>query len=281
MTTAEENKSDVISNELPEQAVEEVTLRWENGDKREATYRIDGNAVWCRYWDESGQLGGEHGISDNKWHGPDRTWHSNGRLSSESCYYHGKEHGIACQYDEDGNLLGTYTMRHGTGLDRWYQKAGVLSEERQYQDGNKHGFERWYWEPCDDGTVHEEGHYKNYVEHGIFREWNTNGRFRRGFPQYFVDGVKVTKRQYIAASKRDNTLPPYRDEDNDFHRTPLQGQFDGAIKGYEPKETTTSEFYNDAEARPGARRAVLAERARCHTIPGHYLSGVLGRLALR
>ena len=113
-------------------------------------------------------------------------------------------------------------MEHGTGLDLWYQKADVLSEERQYRDGALHGFERWYWGFDRGNAVWSEGHFKEGEKHGIFREWNVKGGLSRGFPQYFVNGERVTKRRYLTACKRDTSLPIFRTEDNGFHRKPLE-----------------------------------------------------------
>ena len=211
-------------NELPEQAIEEVVSWCDNGEKRFVNFRVDGEIVWQRQWAESGQLIFERGVEGDFAHGPQRSWHDNGQLADETFFIHGKEHGLAHQYDYEGNLIGTYTMDHGTGLDQWYQSAGVLSEERQYQEGYLHGFERWY---SSDGTIYLEGHFKQGEKHGIFREWNNKGGLSRGFPQYFVNGARVAKRRYLTACKRDNFLPPYRIVDNDFHRQPLASPFTG------------------------------------------------------
>jgi hypothetical protein len=34
-------------------------------------------------------------------------------------YVNGKIHGTAKQYGRDGSVIGTYTLRHGTGYDIW------------------------------------------------------------------------------------------------------------------------------------------------------------------
>ncbi|NOK63791.1 MAG: hypothetical protein GFH27_549283n23 [Chloroflexi bacterium AL-W] len=163
-------------------------------------------------------------------HGWYRTWHENEQLCEVMWYKQGQEHGTNKQYDEQGNLIGTYTMVHGTGVDLWFAKPGVISEERHYQDGAHHGYERWW--TADNQTISEEGHFWHGVEHGIFREWNASGRLRRGYPHYFVLGNRVNKRQYIRACQQDPTLPPFNADDNE----PTRQLPDGVKQGTQLKE---------------------------------------------
>jgi hypothetical protein len=62
--------------------------------------------------------------------------------------------------------------------------------------------------------VYDESHYRHGTQHGIFRRWNENDKLSRGYPQYYVNGERVTKRQYERACRTDPTLPPFRAEDN-------------------------------------------------------------------
>ena len=103
-------------------------------------------------------------------------------------------------------------MVHGTGVDLWFMRPGVISEERHCLDGLRHGYERWWGE--DNTRVWEESHFWHGVEHGIFRQWNRVGRLRRGYPRYFVSAQRVTKRQYLQATHRDSTLPIFIEEEN-------------------------------------------------------------------
>ncbi|HEX3053450.1 MAG TPA: hypothetical protein VHP83_22510 [Aggregatilineaceae bacterium] len=204
---------------IPADAVEVITETQETGEKLKAVYLIDGQEVGVRCWDPSGALTMEFGVKDGAIHGLYRTWYENGQVEQESTYYEGKEHGETKQYDENGVQIGSYMMNYGTGLDLWFEEAGVLSEEREYRDGHRHGYERWW---CGDNqTVCAESHFWNDIEHGIFRQWNSQHHLRRGFPQYFVQGKRVNKRQYVQACRRDPTLPPFAAEDNlPFRRLP-------------------------------------------------------------
>lgn len=133
-------------------------------------------------------------------------------------YSNGVAHGTAKQWSHDGKLIGTYTMKRGTGLDLWRAKAnwgngGVyLSEARFIKEGKWQGFEWWLNE--DQTSVHDENHFWNDLQHGIQRSWNSRGRLRRGYPRYWVRSVRVTKRKYLSECAQDSTLPIYREKDN-------------------------------------------------------------------
>ncbi len=202
---------------IPHDEVEEnIVETWENGAKKIAFSYLNGEKIGYRYWDENGQILMEYDIKDDQMHGSFRTWHDNGILHHESHYIEGKEHGISRQYDWDGNLIGTYEMNRGTGADLWYCEKGILSEERYLKNGEREGYERWW--NGDNATIFSEQHFKEGIEHGIFREWNQRGGLRRGFPKYFIQGEKVTKRQYIKACERDVFLPKYVAAEDSPHR---------------------------------------------------------------
>jgi antitoxin component YwqK of YwqJK toxin-antitoxin module len=197
---------------IPEAAREHIEATFEDGTRRTAFYELDGERVGFRCWHEDGSLAMEYSMRGGVMHGPFRTYWENGQVSQESTYVEGKEHGLTKQYDAEGALLGSYTMDYGTGVDLWFDRAGVLSEERHYHDGQRHGYERWW---CGDNTtVWQEEHFRHGEAHGIFRQWNNKGRLRRGFPRYYVGGKQVTKRQYERARLADPTLPPVVPEEH-------------------------------------------------------------------
>ncbi|NTU80110.1 MAG: hypothetical protein HGA45_12010 [Chloroflexales bacterium] len=197
---------------IPDAARAIVEATFESGMKRTAFYELDGAGVGLRCWSEDGSLAMEYGMRGGVRHGPFRTYWENGQASEEATYVDGKEHGLTRQYDAEGALIGSYTMDHGTRVDLWFDRVGVLSEERHYLDGERHGYERWW---CgDNATVWQEEHYRHGEAHGISRQWNDKGRLRRGFPRYFVDGEQVTRRQYERACRADVTLPSIVPEEN-------------------------------------------------------------------
>jgi antitoxin component YwqK of YwqJK toxin-antitoxin module len=206
---------------IPPAAVERIVSTHPDGSRRHAEYVLEGEVVGHRWWDEDGSLSRETPFMNGVKHGVEYIFYASGNLVSAEPYERGQMHGLTEQWDRDGRLIGTYTMVHGTGIDlwRWVRPDGSisLSEVRYYKDGHRHGFE--WWINWDQQQVSEEQHFREGEPHGIHRDWNVRDRLSRGFPKYYVNGRKVTKRQYLAACKTDATLPPFRVEENDPART--------------------------------------------------------------
>jgi antitoxin component YwqK of YwqJK toxin-antitoxin module len=184
-----------------------------NLETRECT--IDGKVVGWRSYDPEGRLVTETALKDGKKHGRAIDYYDNGRIHFVEPYFEGMMHGTAKQYDARGRIIGTYKMKHGTGYDIWRNQFGgpnYVSEIRPMRDGLPHGFEWWLNE--DQLSVYEEKHWFNGKWHGIEREWNFRNKLRRGYPKYWIRGEAVTKQQYLAAARKDATLPPFRLKDN-------------------------------------------------------------------
>jgi antitoxin component YwqK of YwqJK toxin-antitoxin module len=204
-------------SDIPTAAVEHVTATHPDGSRARAEYVLNGEVVGRRFWDADGSLSMEQPLKNGLRHGIEYHWYFNGILTAALPYFEGKEHGAAREWDDSGRLIGTYTMVHGTGIDLWFgpreNGAICLYEARYFKAGDRHGFE--WWINADQCTVKQEAHFKEGEPHGIEREWNLKGRLRRGYPRYHVNGRRVTKRQYLAACKRDSSLPPFRAEENE------------------------------------------------------------------
>ena len=201
---------------IPPDAQERVIETYESGAKRQSDFFLDAELVGRRYYFETGELEDETPFRNGRMHGVEYRWHEPGVLLSTERWVDGLPHGTAKQW-LDGKLVGTYEMVRGTGIDLWWGKrfeddAVVLAEARYLVNGQRHGFE--WWIDQDQKSVHEESHFWHGEPHGIERQWNSEGRLRRGFPKYFVGGKKVAKRQYTAACKKDPTLPLYRAADD-------------------------------------------------------------------
>lgn len=201
---------------IPKAARERIVERYPSGKKKQAEYRLKGKVVGTRSFYETGEPELEYGLRNGKKHGIHYDWPTPGKLGFVEPYVDGVPHGTAKQWSDHGKLLGTYTMNRGTGIDLWrcQRKDGsvFLSEARFLKNGFVCGFE-WYINE-DQQRVDSEHHYNGKVLHGICREWNAQGRLRRGYPQYYVNHQKLTKQQYLRASKMDPTLPPFRVKDN-------------------------------------------------------------------
>jgi hypothetical protein len=209
---------------IPAGAVERVEELHPGGAKKSASFWLDEVKVGYREWDEDGRLEFECTHRNGVKHGHEYCFHANGQLLEKETYRKGYPHGTGKQWSEDGRLLVTWKLVNGTGLDLWcdLQTEG-LAEEHYWPREGELGYKR-LWNG-DEQTVRQEYFYllgKGY--HGVWREWNAQGRMRRGFPQFYVNGRKVLKLQYLKVCASDLTLPPYRPEDDDQHRL-LPGQY--------------------------------------------------------
>jgi hypothetical protein len=214
MTNIELSNHSFYLSSISSQATEHVLARYPSGVKQRAEYCRGETVVGFRSFYETGELQNESSIQNGVSHGVQYRWDELGFLISAEPYEAGLAHGIAKQWHQ-GQLIGSYTMVYGTGLDLWWQSSDRLiwlSEARYYRDGYRDGFE--WWINHDQCSIYQECHFQKGLSHGIEREWNLKGRLRRGFPKYWINDQQVTKRQYLAACKLDPTLPPFRESDN-------------------------------------------------------------------
>src|SRR5690242_8735464 len=175
---------------------------------RDVECRVKGRLVGTRHYDEFDRLIIERPMWRGKKHGIELTWDEQGHLEFAEPFVDGIPHGTARQY-QAGRLIGTYTLRHGTGFDIWRTLAArgalYVSEVWSMRNGRLHGVE---WQCNHDGrTVWREAHWRNGQLHGVEREWNEHGRLSRGFPRYWIEGNRISKRKYLTASRDDLTLP--------------------------------------------------------------------------
>jgi antitoxin component YwqK of YwqJK toxin-antitoxin module len=203
---------------IPKEAKERILATWlTRRQKYMAEYVLNRKIVGYRRFDENGLLEFEHPQKNGVTHGT--LYHcENGLVTFAEHYSNGFAHGTGKQWSYDGELIGTYTMKHGTGLDLWRVKNDwgdgrvYLAEARFLKDGKWHGFEWWLNE--DQKSVHDEHHFWENMQHGIERSWNSQGGLRRGYPRYWVKNMRVTKRKYLRECTNDSNLPLYREQDN-------------------------------------------------------------------
>ncbi len=181
---------------------------------------LNGEIVGQRAYGEEGQLVTETPLRNGSKHGREFQWDDDGTLSLIEPYVNGKIHGTAKQYGRDGSVIGTYSLRHGTGYDIWRVEsedgALYISEIHTLRDGLPHGYE--WWLTRKPHIVRHELHWHEGQYHGIERQWNWVNKLRRGFPRYWIKGDRVDKRKYLRAAKNDLSLPPFRLKDNSPRR---------------------------------------------------------------
>jgi antitoxin component YwqK of YwqJK toxin-antitoxin module len=203
---------------IPKAALERVTATFVTGpQKYKVECILNGKVVGIRRFHETGELEYECPLKNGLAHGIEYRSDVPGELLSAEPYSNGLPHGTARQWSKDGKLIGSYTMRHGTGIDLWWCESfenglPYLSEALYVKDGKRHGFDWWLNE--DQKSVWMERHFRSGQMHGIERSWNWQGRLKRGYPRYWVNDVRTTKRQYLRACANDPTLPHFRETDN-------------------------------------------------------------------
>ncbi|HKU72561.1 MAG TPA: hypothetical protein VJR02_01450 [Pyrinomonadaceae bacterium] len=211
-----------FKSDIPPNVVEQVTREFRRAGGaiyyRTTNCVLDGEVVGQRAYGEEGQLVIETPLRNGRKHGREFDWDDDGTLSLIEPYVNGKVHGTVKQYGRDGSVIGTYSLRHGTGYDVWRaeDEDGInISEIHTFKDGLRHGYEWWLMKPH---LVWREAHWHEGKHHGIEREWNSANKLSRGFPGYWIKGERVDKRKYLRAAKNDPSLPPFRLKDNSPRR---------------------------------------------------------------
>jgi len=126
-----------------------------------------------RFFFRNGQLREELSIRSKAFHGPHRTWHRNGQLASEEHFQAGVLHGVVRQWSERGKLLGSFRMKHGTGMVR-----------------------HWF----DDGRLQMEYTLVNGKFTGRSRAWLRDGTL--SLEHFGIENCTVTETEYRAAAKQ-------------------------------------------------------------------------------
>src|ERR1044071_5086813 len=108
-----------IRSSIPSSATERVLERYPSGRPKRAEYRVGGEVVGRRDFFETGEVEHEYAERRGRAHGWQLRWDVPGQLLSATPYRNGMEHGTALQW-RDGELIGTYRMVRGTGIDFWW-----------------------------------------------------------------------------------------------------------------------------------------------------------------
>lgn len=207
-------------SDIPQDATE--VDGWEYGEAGTLSFIrvkecvLNGSVIGLRVYDSEGKLKMETPLKENKKHGREYVWGQLGNLESMEPYVDGQMHGLAKQYGRNGKVIGTYRFVRGTGYDIWRHEnedgSIGISEIFMVREGALHGYE--WWVNLDQCSVYHERHWQYGKYHGIERKWNQEGRLRRGYPKYWIQGEAVSKRAYLTFAQQDKTLPEYREEDD-------------------------------------------------------------------
>ena len=195
---------------------------YENRTAKRSEYYVEGKLIGIRTFHPNGKVEMEEGYKVGKLHGNSYRFDDPGVLLFSTQYVEGLEHGTGYQWARDGRIIGSYEMEYGSGFDLWFDesyddledRSVILSEAREYVDGLLNGYEWWF----SDGKIYIEQHYHKGELSGIERNWNDKGNLTRGCPRYWIEGLKVSRIQYLKALKTETHLPPFRIEDNQLER---------------------------------------------------------------
>ncbi len=107
-----------------------------------------------------------------KRHGLSTGWASNGRKVEEGTYAAGLKHGVWRQWSRSGKHLGSYEIKHGTGVERWWHDDGSPWRIVGWRNGAYHGRSaRWN----DAGVQVSEGQFHSGLPDGTWTQWNDAG----------------------------------------------------------------------------------------------------------
>jgi hypothetical protein len=202
---------------IPARAEEKILGYDKRGAKDRSEFWLNGQRVGFVSWDPW-EPSGTPGIAGGYRNGVRVGYqisYDRGAVSYAEPFKEGLVHGWAKQFDSRGRLIFESPFKNGTGTDYWCNEKGSLAEEHPLVEGKPSGWERWWNE--DEKSIHSETHWLNGEWHGIKREW-TRGGLDRGYPQFFIHGKRISKRGYMAAARREPTLPPYRPKDDSSSR---------------------------------------------------------------
>ena len=158
----------------------------------------------------------EGGYVDGKRDGAWAEWFEN-KLVFTGTYVMGRPEGDFITYDHNGNELGRFTMKDGTGTWETFWPNRKPSTKEHMFHGNHDGA---YQELTPRGKVVVEGHYAGGTRHGVWKEWTADGTqllleqtFKRGrlegAMRKFVDG-KLSVQATYKDGKADGPYSEYR-----------------------------------------------------------------------
>ncbi len=193
--------------EIPARADAVDVLFHTGGRVAERHYKLGPAVIAERHYNEHGVLVLERSLSGGVRHGAEHRFDDDGWLLSRTYYREGLEHGLAQQWSRDGLLLGEYSMEAGSGWDLWWQtftgSSPILAEARCYRNGRRCGDEWWFLSA---DRLSAAACFWDDLRHGAEWRWGGSGNVERGFPRFWLQDQRVTKRVYLRAAKTDGRL---------------------------------------------------------------------------
>lgn len=208
---------DVAKLERPRAALAHAVIEITDSDEHcvQGTVGVGGRKVMRVTWEAEGKIHRTLSYDrDGRPHGLECEYREDGILIWCQQWVHGKMHGPCMMLDERGRPLAVSKFVEGRGFDVWMGGCNEgIAEIHQLADGAPHGVTRW----GDPSRPWEEEHFFEGRRHGIFRCWD-DGVLEKGFPEFYVNGERVSREEYELARQNDAALPAYREQDDDNAR---------------------------------------------------------------
>jgi antitoxin component YwqK of YwqJK toxin-antitoxin module len=130
--------------------------------------RRKGGWVW---FDRNNNKEREGAYAEGKKEGPWLEWWEN-KLTFSGNYTAGKPDGEFSYFDRNGNELGRFDIKDGTGTMLTFHANKKPSSRQHMSQGLQDGI---YQELTPRGKVVVEGHYRADLKHGVWKEWTPEG----------------------------------------------------------------------------------------------------------
>jgi YD repeat-containing protein len=131
-----------------------------------------GNSIKLVQWHKNGRKKSETWYKDGKKQGKWRQWYTSGQIKNEKVYAEGK---LICSISYNKEITSETIYQDGQlSISREY-RDGIISLEKEYQSG-KLMKARWFYP---DGSICEEGEYREGKQHGRWIYWDRNNKFHR------------------------------------------------------------------------------------------------------
>lgn len=141
----------------------------------------------------------------------------------------GKVDGEHTYWDRNGNELGSFTMRNGTGIALSFHANHKPATRQKFVRGVENGV---YQELTNKGKIVVEGFFANGQKHGIWKEWT-------------ADGVLLLEQPW-KRGKLDGVVKKYVDGKLSLEATYLDGKAHGSfIETRNSKHAVTGQFVDD------------------------------------
>lgn len=165
-------------------------------------------------------------------HGIQRSWYRNGVLKDESPYRDNIRDGMFRHWDEQGRLVGQYSLTQGTGTLRIYSSTGELIQEESFKDNRYNGLAMkcyesrkdrsfvWYRDSkligngysfFADGLLQTLSSFSDAGEmHGPYVRFDHEGKVLEKL--WFIHGEQVSEEGYTKAAAITPSLPAHIEE---------------------------------------------------------------------